>query len=103
MKLPKQIMRHCPICNKHTQHQVVQSKRRGRSQAHPLSRGSRSRIEARGLARGHGNTGRYSKPTKQKMTGKKVTKKTDLRYRCSECKKMSVQAQGIRAKKVEIV
>lgn len=105
MKLPKQTKRHCPFCNKHTEQTVSQAKRRARNQTHPLSRGSRKRLKLRGLARGMGNTGRYSKPAiaSFKMTGKKVTKKTDLRYRCKQCKRMSVQADGIRAKKVEIV
>lgn len=105
MKLPKQTKRHCPFCNAHHEHTVVQAKRRARNQTRPLSRGSRRRLKARGLARGHGNTGRFSKPAvgSWKMTGKKVTKKTDLRYRCKKCKKQHVQASGIRAKKVEIV
>ena len=47
--------------------------------------------------------GRYSKPaiTKFKMTGKKSSKKTDLRYECSECKKQHTQSKGFRAKKIE--
>ena len=49
--------------------------------------------------------GRYSKKaiTKFKMTGKKGTKKTDLRYTCKECKKTMVQNKGMRAKRVEFV
>ncbi|MBS3158151.1 hypothetical protein J4206_02600, partial [Candidatus Woesearchaeota archaeon] len=44
-----------------------------------------------------------SKPavTSFKMTGKKSTKKTDLRFECKECKKQHVQRYGFRAKKVE--
>jgi membrane-bound inhibitor of C-type lysozyme len=37
------------------------------------------------------------------ISPKKQSKKTDFRYQCSECKKMSVQSAGIRAKKVELV
>src|SRR5512134_3100660 len=103
MKIPKQINRHCPRCNKHTQHKVVQSKNRGRNQAHPLSTGSKKRVRMRGQRRGIGNLGKYSKPPKPKMTGKKLAKKTDFRYQCGECKKMSVQREGQRAKKVELV
>lgn len=103
MKLPKTLQRHCPHCNKHTEHGVGQSKKRGRNATHPMSRGSRSRLEARGRARGHGNTGRYSRPAVAsfKMTGKKMSKKTDLRYTCKSCKKQHMQSTGIRAKKVE--
>lgn len=103
MKVPKQVNRHCPRCRKHTPHKVVQSKARGRNQAHPLSTGSKKRVRMRGERRGGGNLGKYSKPPKPKMTGKKLSRKTDLRYQCSECKKMHAQAAGIRAKKVEMV
>lgn len=105
MKLPKILKRHCPTCNKHTEHTVTQAKKRGRSQTHPMSRGSRGRIEKRGSARGFGNTGRFSKPAVAsfKMTGKKLSKKTDLRYTCKVCKKTHVQATGKRTKKVEFV
>ena len=56
------------------------------------------------MARGAGNQGRYSKKaiSKFKMTGKKGSKKTDLRYKCKTCKKSHVQRKGVRAKKVEL-
>ncbi len=103
MKRPKLTQRHCPSCRKHTEHTVGQAKKRGRSQTHPMSRGSTGRMEARGLRRGYGNQGKYSRPAiaSFKMTGKKMTKKTDLRFACKTCKKQHVQATGIRAKKVE--
>ncbi len=103
MKIPKQTRRHCPKCGKHTEQKVTQNKARGRSSAHPLSAGSTKRIRLRGERRGSGNLGRYSKPPKPKMTGKKMTKKTDLRYTCSECKRVFTQKTGKRAKKVELV
>lgn len=77
------------------------SKQKTRSSAHPQSRGSTVRIRRRGLRRGFGNLGRYSKPPKPKMVGKKLSKKTDFRYECKECKKTSVQKKGFRAKKIE--
>ena len=100
MKIPKEKKRYCPHCKKHTVHKVMQSKKK---QPSSLSYGSKYRARLRGRARGHGNYGRYSKPaiTKWKMTGKKGTKKTDLRFECKECKKQQVQKKGIRAKKVE--
>ena len=103
MKVPKLLNRHCPTCNKHTEHKVVQSKKRARNASRPLSFGSVKRVQARGERRGAGNLGRYSKPTKPKMVGKKLTKKTDFRYECSSCHKQHMQAKGIRAKKVEII
>lgn len=101
MKIPKQIKRLCPFCRKHTTHKVTQAKKRTRGTARPLSRGSKVRIHKRSQDMGIGNHGRYSKPPKPKMTGKKQTKKTDFRYECSVCKKQHVQKKGIRAKKVE--
>ena len=102
MKIPKSIKRLCRHCKKHTEHKVAQNKRKTASS---LSRGSKYRARIRGRARGVGGHGRYSKPavTKFKRTGAKNTKKTDLRYTCSVCKKQSMQPKGIRAKKVEIV
>ena len=101
MKLPKQKNRFCPKCRKHTLHKVLQAKKRTRGTSRPLSRGSLARAHKRGEDRGCGNHGRYSKPPKPKMTGKKQTKKTDLRFECSVCKKQQVQRKGIRVKKVE--
>lgn len=101
MKIPKTMKRYCKTCRKHTEQKVAQNKKRTASS---LSRGSKYRARLRGRARGMGNLGRYSKPavTKFKRTGAKSTKKTDLRYTCSVCNKMSIQPYGRRAKKVEI-
>ena len=98
--MPKTVNRLCPYCKKHTEHKITQNKKK---QPSSLSHGSKVRARKRGLARGKGNMGRYSKPavTKFKMTGKKVTKKTDLRYECKICKKMHTQNKGFRAKRVE--
>ncbi|MDD9952799.1 MAG: 50S ribosomal protein L44e [Candidatus Woesearchaeota archaeon] len=103
MKVPKTMKRHCPKCKTHTEHKVSQNKARGRSSAHPISRGSTKRIKARGERRGHGNLGRYSRPPKPKMVGKKLTKKTDFRYTCSKCNRTFVQKEGTRAKKIELI
>ena len=100
MKLPKTLKRYCPYCKKHTEHTVSFTKKKNPSS---LTYGSKIRARKRGQARGKGNLGRYSKPaiSKFKMTGKKSSKKTDLRYECKVCRKMHVQRQGFRAKKIE--
>lgn len=100
MKLPKTSKRYCPYCKNHTEHKVAQNKKRN---PRSMTYGSKVRAKRRGLARGVGNRGRYSKPaiTKFKMTGKKMSKKTDLRYECKTCKKIHMQKKGFRAKKVE--
>ncbi|MFH1915718.1 MAG: 50S ribosomal protein L44e [Nanoarchaeota archaeon] len=103
MKKPKTINRYCKVCKKHTPHKVGESKKRGRNAARPMSYGSTPRVKARGQRRGTGNHGRFSKPPKPKMTGKKLSKKTDFRYLCSVCKKSSVQRVGTRAKKIELI
>ncbi len=102
MKIPKTIKRYCKYCRKHTEQKVSQNKKKPASS---LSSGSKYRARLRGRARGVGNLGRYSKPavTKFKRTGAKNTKKTDLRYNCTVCKKTLMQPYGIRAKKVELV
>lgn len=103
MKLPKTTKRLCPYCKKHTEHKISQAKRKTPNSVHPMSYGSKKRAKLRGEACGTGNQGRYSKPpiTKFKMTGKKVSKKTDLRYECKECRKMHTQKKGVRSKRVE--
>ena len=102
MKLPKTKRTYCPSCRKHTECKVFQVKK---GQPSALTYGSKKRARKRGRARGAGNLGRYSKPavSKFKMTGKKQTKKTDLKFQCAECKKYHLQRKGFRAKRIEIV
>ena len=107
MKVPKEIKRLCTHCKKHTAHKVTLSKNKTMFSAHPMSHGGTARQHAkhRGKGIGTGNCGRYSRPPikNRKMMGKKQTKKTDFRYTCLTCKKISVQSAGLRAKKVELV
>jgi large subunit ribosomal protein L44e len=105
MKIPKKQKHYCPKCKKHTEMAVSEAKKRTRSTSHPMSRGSMMRMRGRGLRRGYGNQNKYSKPaiSKFKRTGAKISKKTDLRYKCNICKKIVVQNKGIRMKKVELV
>lgn len=104
MKIPKQIKRYCPKCNKATEHKVDQYKSAGKRGS--LSHGSIVRARKRGQGRGAGNKGKWgSKPaiSKFKRTGAKISKKTTLRYRCTVCKKATQQSKGTRTKKVEII
>jgi len=100
MKLNKTRKRLCPFCKKHTEHTVALNKR---GSPRSMTYGSKVRAKRRGQATGNGNLGRYSKPaiTKFKMTGKKASKKVDLRYKCKECKKTHAQKKGFRAKRLE--
>lgn len=105
MKIPKATKRHCPKCKKHTPHKVVESKNRGRSKSHPLSRFGARRLSDRGERTGAGNHGKFSKPAIKnwRRTGKKLSKKTDLRYMCETCKSTHAQPEGTRTKKLELV
>lgn len=105
MKIPKIVKRYCRVCKKHTAHKVHNQTFRGLNKEHTQSRGSQTRVRKRGLRRGMGNLGRFSKGamSKWKRYGVKNSKKTDFRYTCEVCKKTSVQSQGIRAKKVELI
>jgi len=101
MKIPKTIKKFCKFCKKHTEQKVAQAKRK--TAQHPLARYQKKRA---GYGKSTGNLGRYgSRPaiTKFKMTGKKQTKKTDIRYTCNVCKKTTVEQSSRRAKKVEMV
>ena len=100
MKLPKTVNRYCPYCKKHAQHKIVVNKKRN---PRTMTYGSKIRARRRGQSRGIVNMERYSKPaiTKFKMTGKKISKKLDLRFECKKCGKMHIQAEGIRTKKIE--
>ncbi len=100
MKVPKTVNKYCPRCKKHTEHSVMQAKKRSKGSAHPLSRGSKHRVRERGQWRGSGNKGKYSRiPPKSK----KIAKKTDLRFVCKECNYTLTQSKGVRIKKVDIV
>ncbi|MBI2672143.1 50S ribosomal protein L44e [Candidatus Woesearchaeota archaeon] len=102
MKIPKKINRYCKYCRHHTEHTVSQAKKKERGS---LKRGSLERAKKRGLGRGYGNLGKYgSKPaiSKWKRAGAKTSKKVDLRYKCKNCGKSSVQRKGFRTKKPEI-
>ena len=99
MKIPKTKKRYCKFCKNHTSHKVSQVKsgtKRG-----TLKWGSIQRAQNRSVP-GTGNKNRWgSKPSKPKRTGAKTSKKTNIKYTCSVCKKSTIQSQGKRAKKVE--
>ncbi|MEM1535504.1 MAG: 50S ribosomal protein L44e [Candidatus Pacearchaeota archaeon] len=101
MKLPKSVRRYCKFCRKHTEQKIEQvSSARARGS---LKRGSPSRAKLRGLNRGYGNLGRFSKPPITKWKRKtKSTKRTNLIFTCTVCGKSTPQKAGIRVSKLEI-
>lgn len=102
MKLPKTSRRFCPYCNEHTKQKIAPAKKR---QASPFKRGSKIRAKLRGSGIGTGNHGRLSRKaiSQFKMTGKKITKKSDLRLTCEKCGKTYVMQSSYRARKIEFV
>ena len=100
MKFPKTVRRYNPKLRRHTIHRILVVKRKNPGS---MTYGSKNRARRRGSARGMGNRGRYSKPaiSKFKMTGKKSSKKVDIRYECTETKKQFVRKKGFRTKKLE--
>ena len=96
MKIPKEINRYCPKCKKQTKQKVTQvktGKKRG-----ALKQGAR-----RFASKTSGYTGfPRPKPEHSKKWGVKLTKKADIRYKCSVCSKMTIRKQGFRVKKLEI-
>jgi len=104
MKLPKETRRYCPYCRKHTITSIDTAKQKSRSAARPLSRGSSSRAESRGLKKGYGNKGKWgSKPPVSRWKRKtKVTRRMTLMYRCKECGKAKGASRSIRSGRIEI-
>ena len=96
MKMPKEVSRYCPYDRKQTKQKVIivkSGKRRG-----ALKAGAR-----RFAAKTVGYTGfPRPKPEKSKKWGVKLTKKVDLRFKCTVCGKMNMQKSGFRIKKLEL-
>jgi len=92
MKIPKKTNRFCPFCKKKTEQKIKLVGTGGKRGT--LTRGSISRAKARGLGRGIGNKGRWgSKPAVTKFKRKtKTTKKTNIMYTCTICKKSKYRA-----------
>jgi large subunit ribosomal protein L44e len=99
MKIPKTTKRYCPFCKKKTEQKV---KTQSTGKASTLKRGAKQRARLRGLFRGIGNKGRFSRMKNQAKGKRKTTKKTAIVYTCSECKKSKDQKSGKRTSKLII-
>jgi len=86
MEMPRRFNTYCPRCNEHHEHEV-EKVRNGR----PTGMKWNARQTKRGK-KTIGNAGKFSKVP----GGDKPTKKTDLKYRCSECGKAHLR-KGWRA------
>jgi large subunit ribosomal protein L44e len=103
MKIPKKQKKHCPKCKTHKEMTVSPVKKKTRSSVHTMSRGATSRMRRRGLRRGFGNQNKYSRPTKPKRSGAKLSKKVNLKFTCPTCHKSFGFGSKPRAKKMEMV
>ena len=99
MKKPKKVNRYCPYCDKQTEQKV---KEQSHGKPSSMKRGARIRAQLRGLDRGIGNQGRYSRLKNQAKGKRKTTKKTAIVYTCSVCGKSKDQKHGKRTSKLII-
>tara|TARA_Y100000034_G_scaffold124299_1_gene172275 strand:- start:1196 stop:1504 length:309 start_codon:yes stop_codon:yes gene_type:complete len=101
MKVPKTTKRFCPFCKKRTEQKidlVSTGHKRG-----TLKRGSLARAEKRGLNRGKGNKGKYSRPAiKQRKRKTKTTTRKVMIFKCKECKKSKHGKKSRRVSKLVI-
>jgi large subunit ribosomal protein L44e len=98
MKKPKKINRYCPYCKKKTPQKL---KEPSKGKASSLKRGGKARILLRGLWRGIGNQGRFSRMKNQQKNKRKTTKKTNILYTCTICNKSKCQKKGTRTSKIQ--
>ena len=92
IKYPKKVKAFCPVCGKHTVHDVeIAKKKTRRSMSHG------QRIFKRKL-KGYG-----SFPRENPKGREKPTKKLDIRLKCTVCGKKHTKGEGWRAKKFELV
>ena len=97
MKIAKKRNKYCPHCKKYTPHKVSREKTGKKRGALKKGKYRKKRID-------HGYRGYpYPKIEHGKKYNAKASKKLDLRFKCSVCKKQSVQKKGIRVKKFELV
>src|SRR5689334_5949855 len=97
MKMPRKVNRYCPYCNKQTEQK---DKEQSKGKASTLKRGAKQRAQLRGLNRGIGNKGRFSRLKNQAKAKRKTTKKTTILYTCTVCNKSKDQRWGKRTSKL---
>jgi len=90
MKMPSKFKTYCPFCRKHELHEVEKVKK---GKARHFNWIDRQKAR-RGTV---GNMGKFSKVP----GGDKPTKKINIRYRCTVCKKAHLR-EGFRLSKFEL-
>jgi len=90
MRMPKKRRTYCPVCRRHTEHNITKIRKRKASE---LKAGQR---QFRRVLSGYGGFPRAL------PSGDKPTKKAHLKLTCGECGK-SRTIKGFRVKKLELV
>ncbi len=90
MKVPEKIRTHCPNCNAHTEHKT-QKESSGQPSENKWGQRQFRRVKA-----GYGG-----QPRPKQKGGPKVSEKTVIVLKCTECGKKQVR-NGPRAKKLQI-
>ncbi len=91
MKYPKKVKTFCRYCGKHTLHEVERVSKGRASSLNWINRQKKRRGKV-------GNLGKFSKVP----GGDKPTKRVNIRFRCTECKKAHHRPTW-RAKRFELV
>ena len=91
MKIPKNVKRYCPKCQKHTEHKVKLGKVGGKRGT--LKAGQR-RHERRAGVKGYGGS-----PQPKAAEKAKTSRRTPFIYTCTVCSKSTHKQRNIRAKK----
>ena len=106
MKMPRTIKRYCPYCKTHTEQEVERVKKKKASELKWGQRRFRKVTAGYGVKWGQRRfrkvTAGYGGFPRPKPEGReKPTKRINLRYRCTQCKKANI-SPCIRAKKFEL-
>jgi len=91
MQMPRRFNTYCPHCNEHNEHEV-EKVRSGRASGMTHIGGRQADRNSKGIV----NSGEFSKVP----GGDMPTKKTNLKYRCSDCGKAHLR-EGWRAGRLE--
>jgi len=95
LKMPRKITMYCPNCKTHTEHRVSRARKRKRGELTQGQRRFRRKVKRTGKTRGARGF------PKSSQKSEKPTKRHDLRFTCSKCKKSQTKP-GFRAKTLEL-
>jgi len=95
LKMPKTVTMYCPTCKEHTDHTISRARKRPRGELRKGHRRFRRKVKPTGKTRGARG---YPKSMQKR---EKPTKRADLRFMCTKCKKSQTRP-GFRARVLEL-